>query len=225
MSTFQLYIVQMLTRSRDWSLPEKNVVTTLSWLCTSLWAGCWVSGRHTVFSFVGGLLFCLMTCTNPGRTVFVCGGALLGFCLARAFLMDGRIRREQTPPGRLLYFRLTKHRLKYPQGDFRWFDLAPYRVSYIFHIFTTISMAWHYFSRNFPNAFFFLQSWWYTCWVTVPSHHSKGKFDIFQPSDKWPDYRSQNYVWLHRLNGKPSTFASFGQALTSIFTSDQGISA
>ncbi|KAK7452761.1 hypothetical protein VKT23_012162 [Stygiomarasmius scandens] len=52
---------------------------------------------------------------------FVCGGALLGFCLARAFLMDGRIRREQTPP-----------------GDFRWFDLAPYRVSYIFHIFTTI---------------------------------------------------------------------------------------
>ncbi|THU96060.1 hypothetical protein K435DRAFT_839235 [Dendrothele bispora CBS 962.96] len=52
---------------------------------------------------------------------FFCGGALLGFCLARAFTMDGKIRPQQTPP-----------------GDYRWFSLAPYRVSYIFHIYTTI---------------------------------------------------------------------------------------
>ncbi|KAF5368089.1 hypothetical protein D9758_004411 [Tetrapyrgos nigripes] len=57
---------------------------------------------------------------------FVCGGALLGFCLARAFNMNGRIRREQTPPGTIY------------ASDFRWFDLAPYRVSYIMHIYTTI---------------------------------------------------------------------------------------
>ncbi|KAF8826953.1 hypothetical protein HHX47_DHR5000573 [Lentinula edodes] len=52
---------------------------------------------------------------------FVCGGALLGFCLARAYMMNGKIMREQTVP-----------------GEFRWFNLKTYRINYIIHIYLSI---------------------------------------------------------------------------------------
>ncbi|KAF5341350.1 hypothetical protein D9758_016809 [Tetrapyrgos nigripes] len=51
----------------------------------------------------------------------VFGGALFGFCLARAFMMNTKIMREQTPP-----------------GDFRWFDLKMDKIPYFWHIYTTI---------------------------------------------------------------------------------------
>ncbi|KAF5334582.1 hypothetical protein D9758_018128 [Tetrapyrgos nigripes] len=51
----------------------------------------------------------------------VFGGALLGFCLARAYMMNTRIMREQTTP-----------------GDFRWFDQKMYKTPYFWHIYTTI---------------------------------------------------------------------------------------
>ncbi|KAF5368002.1 hypothetical protein D9758_004395 [Tetrapyrgos nigripes] len=52
---------------------------------------------------------------------FVCGGGLFGFCLARAFMMDGKTRRQQSPP-----------------GDYRWFDERLYGISYAFHVYTCI---------------------------------------------------------------------------------------
>lgn len=52
---------------------------------------------------------------------FVCGGALFGFCLARAYMMDGKTRRKQSPP-----------------GDYRWFDERLYGISYTFHVYTSI---------------------------------------------------------------------------------------
>ncbi|KAJ3779001.1 hypothetical protein FB446DRAFT_711779 [Lentinula raphanica] len=52
---------------------------------------------------------------------FVCGGALLGFCLARAYMMNGKIMRAQTVP-----------------GEFRWFNLNIYRINYIIHIYLSI---------------------------------------------------------------------------------------
>ncbi|KAF5337766.1 hypothetical protein D9758_016611 [Tetrapyrgos nigripes] len=51
----------------------------------------------------------------------VFGGTLLGFCLARAFMMNTRIMRAQTTP-----------------GDFRWFDQKKYKIPYFWHIYTTI---------------------------------------------------------------------------------------
>ncbi|THU76583.1 hypothetical protein K435DRAFT_846544 [Dendrothele bispora CBS 962.96] len=52
---------------------------------------------------------------------FVSGGALLGFCLARAMMTDGKIRRQQSPP-----------------GDYRWFDLKLYGISYAIHVYMAI---------------------------------------------------------------------------------------
>ncbi|KAF9076887.1 hypothetical protein BDP27DRAFT_705667 [Rhodocollybia butyracea] len=52
---------------------------------------------------------------------FVCGGAVLGFSLARAFMMNGKTMHEQTTA-----------------GEFRWFSLTMYRVSYIIHIYLSI---------------------------------------------------------------------------------------
>jgi hypothetical protein len=52
---------------------------------------------------------------------FICGGALLGFCLARAYMMNNRIMLQQTVP-----------------GEFRWFQLPMYRINYIIHIYLTI---------------------------------------------------------------------------------------
>jgi len=52
---------------------------------------------------------------------FSCGGALLAYCLARAYLMNPRIMVEQTVP-----------------GEFLWFDLRLYRVNYIIHIYLSI---------------------------------------------------------------------------------------
>ncbi|KAF5357476.1 hypothetical protein D9758_012507 [Tetrapyrgos nigripes] len=51
----------------------------------------------------------------------VFGGALFGFCLARAFMMNPKIMREQTTP-----------------GDFRWFNLKMDKIPYFWHIYTTI---------------------------------------------------------------------------------------
>ncbi|KAF9258562.1 hypothetical protein L218DRAFT_729626 [Marasmius fiardii PR-910] len=53
--------------------------------------------------------------------MFIFGGALLGYCLAKSFFMDSKKRMELTTAGELF-----------------WFNRAPYKATYIIHIFLSI---------------------------------------------------------------------------------------
>ena len=63
---------------------------------------------------------------------------MLGFCLARAMMADGKIRRQQSPPGKYLFVVVCQVDHLSSTGDYRWFDLPLYGVSYAIHVYMAI---------------------------------------------------------------------------------------
>jgi hypothetical protein len=75
---------------------------------------------------------------------FIFGGALLGFCLARAmFFSPSRSKKETTSGMRLVL--LSDHAyLNVSLGEYFWFDRPFYNVNYLIHIYLTLSQLVSY---------------------------------------------------------------------------------